>query len=198
MQYKLFQHTARALPSLWDTCSHSLLWTSTNTYVTSWGAGSHSSSLLFQVIFWLDELPETVQQSCMSLGAATKEGVIMYYCRWEVRKRWDWCITWHGAYPESWLKEKAVAVMNLRGFLSHRVAWSQPQWLPSWTSPQKFRKGSIRLWRDGQIRVPDWACTWQAVATPGIYKDNSNCQKLTATHRSPPSKHETAETTFGP
>lgn len=88
--------------------------------------------------------------------------------------------------------------MNLRSVLSHRTAQSQPQWLPSWTSLQRFREISIRLWKDKQIRVSHWTHTGQTEATPGIFKDNSNCQKLTAVHRSPSSKCQTGDTDFGP
>lgn len=88
--------------------------------------------------------------------------------------------------------------MNLRSVLSHRTAQSQPQWLPSWTSLQRFREISVRLWKDKQIRVSHWTHTGQTEATPGIYKDNSNYQKLTAVHRSPSSKCQTGDTDFGP
>lgn len=87
--------------------------------------------------------------------------------------------------------------MNLRSVLSHRTAQSQPQWLPSWTSMQRFREISVRLWKDKQIRVSHWTHTGQTEANPGIYKDNSNGQKLTAVHRSP-SKRQTGDTDFGP
>lgn len=61
---------------------------------------------------------------------------------------------------------------------------------------QKNLHKATERWADQG--APRGADNWQTVATPGIYKDNNNCQKLTATHRRPPSKHQTVETTFDP